>query len=88
MLTVELLKEAIGLARQLGYQISEEWLNGHGGGMCELKGQKWLFLDLGLGPSEQLDVVVSALRGESDAIYMPMSEELRAQLHPPAARMP
>ena len=62
MLTVELLEEAIGTAEQLGYKIREECLGGVGGGSCEFGGRKWLFLDLALGASDQLDQVLSVLK--------------------------
>ncbi len=62
MHTVELLEEALAVAQRHGYRVRHEWLGGNGGGDCEIKGQKWLFLDLALTPAEQLDVVVDALR--------------------------
>ena len=45
MLTVELLEEALELARRAGYRVRQEWLEGCAGGACVIKGQKWLFLD-------------------------------------------
>ena len=62
MHTVELLEQAIEFAERLGYRMREEWLGGSGGGACELKGQKWIFIDLALNPVEQLDQVAQALR--------------------------
>ena len=58
MHTVELLAEALNLAGRLGYEVRQEWLGGNGGGTCELKGRKILFLDLALGPADQLEMVV------------------------------
>ena len=52
MHTVELLAEALNLAGRLGYEVRQEWLAGNGGGACELKGRKILFLDLALGPAD------------------------------------
>jgi hypothetical protein len=80
MHTVELLAEALNLAGRLGYEVRQEWLGGNGGGACELKGRKILFLDLALGPADQLEMVVSALRGEPDALRLPMARELRETL--------
>ena len=77
MHTVEMLEQALDLAARLGYTVRQEWLAGSGGGGCELKGRKLLFLDLDLGPDEQLEQVVDALRREPDAPTLPMPHELR-----------
>ncbi len=61
MHTVEMLEQALALVKQLGYSVRYESLEGHSGA-CELKGQKILFLDLGLSPSEQLEYVLEALK--------------------------
>jgi hypothetical protein len=82
MHTVELLAEAVKLAEQAGYKIREEWLGGSGGGGCEIQGQKWLFLDLGSDPSDQLDQVLETLRRETDVLMLPMPEEVRVMLSP------
>ena len=63
MHTVELLEHALQAVQQLGYHLRQDWLDG-GGGSCEIKGQKWLFLDLGSGPGEQLRVVSDVLARE------------------------
>jgi hypothetical protein len=62
MHTVELLDEAIDLAKRTGFVVREEWLGGAPAGACEYKGRRWLFLDLALSPHEKLDVVLAALR--------------------------
>lgn len=62
MRTVEVLQTALRLAERAGYQIRHEWLDGNGGGACEVRGRKLLFVDLALGPREQLEVVLNALR--------------------------
>ncbi len=64
MHTVDLLEEALQLATSLGYQIRQDWLGGNGGGACQLKGQKWLFVDLAASPWDQLDRVADALRND------------------------
>jgi hypothetical protein len=79
MHTVELLEAALDLAGRLGYSVRQEWLGGGGGGVCELRGRKTLFLDLDQGPAEQLDRAVQTLRSEPEALRLPMSAEL-AQL--------
>lgn len=77
MHTVELLEEALALATRIGYLIRQEWLGGNGGGACEIQGSKLIFLDLALGPNDQLDQVLDALRREPDALDMPMPHTLR-----------
>ena len=64
MHTVDLLDCAIATARDLGYQVRLEWLGGNGGGACEFGGRKWIFLDLALTTSEQLDLLVDALEAD------------------------
>lgn len=64
MHTVAQLREALRTARQLGYEVRQEWLGGAGGGACELRGRKILVLDLAMGPADQLHVVAEALRAE------------------------
>jgi hypothetical protein len=80
MHTVELLEHALDLADRLGYKVRQEWLDGLTGGGCELGGQKILFLDLALGPEDQLDQVVDTLRREPDANGLPMPHKLRELL--------
>jgi len=71
MHTVELLEEALLSAQRLGYRVRHEWLGGSGGGGCEIKGQKWLFVDLALGPSEQLEQVLDTLHREPGGPPLP-----------------
>jgi hypothetical protein len=76
MHTVELLDQALDLAVRLGYTVRQEWFAGSGGGGCELKGRKFFFLDLDLGPEEQLEQVVATLRHEPIMPTLVMSREL------------
>jgi hypothetical protein len=80
MHTVKLLEEAIGLAERIGYQVRTEWLGGSGGGGCEFNGCKWIFLDLALGPLDQFEQVLDALRREPEALSQPMPHQLRELL--------
>jgi len=80
MHTVELLAEALDLAGRLGYRVRQEWLDGNGGGVCELRGRKTFFLDLALAPAEQLDQVLDALRHDTAASRLPMADALRELL--------
>ena len=80
MHTVEMLEQSLDLATRLGYTIRQEWLAGGGGGGCEVKGRKLFFLDLDLGPGEQLEQVLDTLHREPDAVTLPMPHELRELL--------
>lgn len=90
MHTVDLLDQAIALAGRLGYRVRQEWLGGSGGGGCEIRGEKWLFVDLAQTPAEQFTQVLEALRTESlpavcetdgaEVASIPISQELRRAL--------
>lgn len=77
MHTVELLEEAIELAERAGFKVRSEWLAGRGTGWCELKGQKWLFLDLSETPREQLERVTQCLQAQPQVTGASMSAPLR-----------
>lgn len=80
MHTVELLEEAIRAAGALGYAVRQEWLGGVGGGGCEIKGRKHLFIDLSLSVPDQLQIVLDALRREDTAHRHELSQPLRRAL--------
>jgi hypothetical protein len=65
--TVQRFEAALSLAKRLGYRVRLEALAGEGGGGCEIRGQKWLFVDLSLTPREQLEQVLATLRREAAA---------------------
>ena len=85
MHTVELLQEALETARGLGYDVRQDWLGGDGGGHCLVRGRRMLLLDVAQTPDEQLDVVVDALRGESNTRSLTISHGLARRLATPAA---
>ena len=80
MHTVDMVKEAIAVAQRAGYRIRQEYLGGSMGGGCEFGGQKWIFLDVSLGPVDQLEQVLDALRHDPDVVGMPMSGELQNRI--------
>ena len=80
MHTVELLEEAIALAGLAGFNIRQEWFGGSAAGACELKGQKWLFIDLAASPREQLEQVLEGLRGLASPPEFSASRQLSALL--------
>ena len=81
MHTVELLEHALDAAQRLGYRIRQEWLGGNGGGGCEIQGQRWLFLDVGQGPLDQLEQTAEALRGEPGLARLDLPLELSDYLN-------
>lgn len=64
MHTIELLEQALGVATAAGWVVRHEWLNGASAGACEIKGRRYVFVDLALSPREQLDQVLDALAQE------------------------
>lgn len=80
MHTVEILEQACWAARQLGFEIRQEWLGGADGGACFYGGQKWLFIDLSLPALDQLDQVVTALREEPGLRSLQLSPSLASIL--------
>jgi hypothetical protein len=85
MHTVELLNEALDVARRVGYEVRQDWLGGNGGGHCLVRGRKWLLLDLAQTAGEQLEVVTDALRGDVGAQDEVRSRELADRLRLRAA---
>ena len=79
MHTVEAFEQAIAAAKRLGFEIRMEWLGGSGGGDCEIRGKRWLFVDLALNADEQLDQVLAAISREADANVLPLSLDNQLQ---------
>lgn len=78
--TVELLELALRHCQKLGYTLREEFLGGIGGGACELRGRKYLFLDLALHASEQFEQVCEALRDDPQLPTLVVPVALRPHL--------
>jgi hypothetical protein len=72
MHTVEAFEQAIAAAKGLGFGIRMEWLGGNGGGDCEIRGERWIFIDLALSADEQLEQVLAAISREADANVLPL----------------
>ena len=77
MHTVVVLAHALNVAERLGYVIRQEWLEGNGGGGCELRGRKFLFIDLATSPADQFEMVLAVLRREPRTGELSMPQELR-----------
>ena len=76
MHTVELMEQGIAALEALGWGVREEYLGGAGGGGCEIGGKRWMFIDLGLSKSEQLDQVIETLRSDPGVHSLSLSHEL------------
>lgn len=76
MHSVQLLEEALRVARRLGYHVRQEWI-GSGGGPCEIRGTKWLFVDLSQSVLEQLQCVREAIEAEPGLSAIPLSTDLQ-----------
>ena len=85
MHTAQLLSHALDMARNSGFQIREEALEGAGGGHYRIKGQKCLLIDLTQTQQEQLDDVLDALRSEPHLEMAKVPRELVASLRMPKA---
>jgi hypothetical protein len=80
MRTLELLDYLIELARRLGFEIREEWLDGTGGGACVIKGQRILFVDQSLSPADRVDQIARSLRGSEELAKIYVLPEAREVL--------
>ncbi len=68
MHTVDLLERSLEACRRHGYLIRQESLGGAGGGVCEIKGQKCIFVDLSLTPDEQLEQLWQGLEAAGQTL--------------------
>jgi hypothetical protein len=64
MSTIEQIDQLVDIAEQLGYRVRYDYFGGTGGGVCEFSGNKFLFLDLALTSTEQLEQLQNALANE------------------------
>jgi hypothetical protein len=79
--SVELLEQALAAAKQLGFRIREDALNGCAGGACQIKGQRWLFIDPSLSTRERLEQVLDALAALGSGIDGELSAPLSRIIH-------
>ena len=77
MSTVQLMREGLDALRGAGCEIREEWLDGSGGGCCQLRGKSIYFVDLAIAPEDQLAVLLRTLRDEPLVEIETLSPELR-----------
>ena len=77
MHAVEMLRSLVELAGRLGYQVRQEWLDGAGGGVCELKGTRIVFIDLSQAPADRARQLGAALADHPALDEMFLLPELR-----------
>ena len=87
MSTIERIDQLIEIAQNLGYRVRYDYFGGTGGGVCEFSGQKWLFIDLALTSTDQLEQIRSAVKNEPLIHSLPLPRQLldELQLTPRAA---
>lgn len=66
------LDALIRLAERAGIQVRHEPMEGSGGGMCVMRGQRVLFVDTSAPPDVRYERLVSELAGavDLDAVYV------------------
>ena len=66
------LEAVIDVFGRLGIPVRKECLGGLGGGLCEIRGERVLFLDIDADPATQLNRCLPALASipEADGIYL------------------
>ena len=76
-----LLEQSIEVAETLGYRVRLDWLDGVGGGPCDAAGERWLFLDRGLSPQEQLNQIARVLQQDPQIDGLNLPPALSAYLN-------
>lgn len=59
--SVDILEEALAIAKQLGFDVRNEWLSEMPAGPCRIGAKHVLFVDLSTSASEQLSQVLRGL---------------------------
>jgi hypothetical protein len=80
MHSVELLEQALVVARQLGFRVREEYVGDIDGGSCVVRGQKMLFFDPQLSIPDRLTIVCEALAADRQLDRSTLSAPLTARL--------
>ena len=80
MSTLELLNEALEVAKRLDYEVRVDWFEGKTTGHCMLRGKHWLMVDLSQGSADQLQVVLETLATEKRIVEVELSKELAKSL--------
>lgn len=67
------LEALLAAAEKIDVTIRQEHLAGHGGGLCVIKGQRVLFVDLALDVQARYELTVAAMSGvaELENVFLP-----------------
>lgn len=85
--TATQLDAVIQVFERLGVKLRKEHLGGNGGGLCTLRGERVVFIDLDADPPTHLDRCLAALSTmpELDSVYLiPALRERINRLRTPA----
>ena len=77
---LELLEQALTVARKVGFLVREEYVGDIDGGSCVVRGQKMLFLDPQLSIPDRLVIVCEALAAEEQLDRSNLPDELAQRL--------
>ena len=75
----DLLAEATGIASQLGYTVSHDWLDGCGSGNVQAAGEKWILLDFNMTKRDQIRQILLIIQEEAEQLEL-LSDNLRSAL--------
>jgi hypothetical protein len=67
----------VRLFEQLGVEVRQERLGGSGGGLCQIRGRRVVFVDLDADAATRLDHCIAALATVPEAAAVYISPELR-----------
>lgn len=70
----------VHLIEQLGIEVRQERLGGSGGGLCRIRGQRVVFVDLDADAATRLDRCVEALAAVPEAAEVYINPDLRERM--------
>jgi hypothetical protein len=74
------LDTVLQLFEQLGIEVRRERLGGSGGGLCKIRGQRVVFVDLDADTATKLDCCIEALAGVPEAASVYMAPDMRERM--------
>jgi hypothetical protein len=74
------LDALLSLAEQLGIRVRREPLGGEGGGLCTLRGERFIFLDTSADLETRYERTLSALAGLSELERLYIVPEIREDI--------
>ena len=74
------LDRVLQLFEQLGIEVRREQLGGSGGGLCKIRGQRVVFVDLDADSATRLDRCVEALASLPEAATLYIAPDMRERM--------